>query len=695
MTRLRSSFLLLLLFALGAALAGGLSARPSTAEPKIIGGGRGPEVRILRGNTPTAALPGAALNLAAPSPARSDSAARATARRLVDAYGGATAFTLWTGHGERRGMQSITAPARVESRFRDRRAGSRRRVDLFVAGADISFVTGPEGTWQGFLGLVSDLPEREREELRVEEAHDERLILAAADGLLPARLDPGAAAEGEIALVVWGPRGSATRFRADPASGRLRSLEFKDLDPRGQGDAFQVRLFDDWRAFGPARDPFLSPIEGAGPVVARDRIDDLLLAESVIDTLDLGQAFDDSVFARPGAVERTAGPSRRAIVPLVRRGDHDFVELRVGAGPARRFLVDTGAGMTAISLELARELDVAGGDPLEIVGLGGGTEARAALLPAMTVGTFTLAGVRGLVLDLAELRAGLGADLDGILGFSALARYAVTFDFAGGQLELAENATARVPGPGGTRIPFVMVAGQVIVPVRVDGREEAPFLVDSGAWRTFLSPEVGARLDVPADRRLPGIPSAGADGRAIEADAVRVRSLRVGTVEVARPIVLVPAAADAGGNEAWSLVTRSRGVLGADFLRRFRVTIDFPRQEMTLEPARHGAGALPPGAAAAESEPSFSGPGVILGVGSAGEGASGRVRRVLAGSPAEKAGIRVGDRVTAIDGAPTGGVRAEVLRQRLAGPAGSRIRLTVRDSGGRERVVALERALLL
>ena len=55
----------------------------------------------------------------------------------------------------------------------------------------------------------------------------------------------------------------------------------------------------------------------------------------------------------------------------------------------------------------------------------------------------------------------------------------------------------------------------------------------------------------------------------------------------------------------------------------------------------------------------------------------------------------MGDRVTAIDGESTGGVRAEALRRRLAGPAGSRVRLTVRDGGGRERSVDLERALLL
>jgi predicted aspartyl protease len=665
-----------------------LAAGRATAEPRIIGG-EPSDVRVLRGGATPGAPTQRALDLRGPGPTRSDSAARAVARRMVDAFGGPAAFTLWTERGERRGRQSIVAPAHIESRFREWRAGSRRRVDLLVAGAGISFVVGPEGAWQDYLGLVSDLPEREREELRVEEAHDERLLLGAAEGRLPARLDSAAAGKGEVALVVWGPRGSATRFRADAASGRLRALEFHDLDPRGSGEAYQSRTFDDWRTFGPELWPFLSPRAGAAPVVARDGIEDQVMVETVIDTLDLGAATPDSLFARPGFSEGTLGPSRRAVVPLVRRGDHHFVDLAAGRdGRTRRFLVDTGAGMTAVSLELADELAVSGGEKLEIVGLGGGTEARAAVLPPLRVGAFTLSGIHGLVLDLDELRAGLGSDLDGILGFSALARYAVTFDFAHSQLELAENAEARVPKAGGTRLSFVMVGGQVIVPVRVDGGGESSFLVDTGAWRTFLPPEVGAKLDVPADRRLPGIPSSGADGRPIEADAVRVRSLRIGDVEVERPIVLVPASGESQPGDAWSLVTRARGVLGADILRRFRVTIDFPRQEMTLEP-------VPSVVSAPEGETSFIGPGVVLGTAEAGPGTSVRVRRVLAGSPAARAGIKVGDRVTAIDGESTGGLRTEALRRRLSGPAGSRVRLTVRDGAGRERALDLERALLL
>lgn len=638
-----------------------------------------------------AQVPPPAIDLAAPAPADADSTARAVARRMVDAFGGSTELEAWVGQGERRGRQVVLAPAHVEARFVERRADPYRRVDLIVAGAELTFASGPGGGWQRFLGLVSDLPPGEQELLRVEEAHDERLLLAALRSELPARSDPGAARPGEAVLVVWGTRGSATRFRADAATGRLGAIEFVDLDPRG-GEARvpQSRGFEGWRAIGPDRAPLLAPLAGMAPLIAHDRVDGELLAESAVDTLDLGRRFEDADFARPGADPLDTGSPGRVVVPLIQRGDHHFVDVRVAGGPPRRFLVDTGAGMTALSLELAAEASVDPGDSLEIVGLGGGTVARSALLPPLSVGGFVVRDVHGLVLDLAELRRGFGGALDGILGFSALARYAVTFDFIAGTLELAENGPAHAAGGGGARVPFSMVGGQVIIPVRIDEGEEVSFLVDSGAWRTFLPPEWGERLDIPAERRLPGVPSSGADGRPIEAEALRVNRLSIGTLVVPRPIVLVPAVSGTAGGAAWSLVTRARGVLGADILRGFRVTIDFPRQELILVTAPDASA---PDAAPSGREDSFTGPGVVLGVARESEAAP--VRRVLADSPAQRAGLRVGDRITTIDDAPTGGVRAEILRQRLAGPAGSRVRLGVRDARGRERTLTLERALLL
>lgn len=656
-------------------------------DPKILGETPG-GVRILRGGAKPGATPPSAIDLDAPAPAAGDSLARAVARSMVDAFGGPLSLQLWEERGEVRGRHRSLGQLRAEARVRERRAGPRLRADIAFAGTTIAFGVGPDGAWQSYMGLVSDLPEDEHERLRIERAHDEHLLAGAAAGELPARVDPAAAGPGEIALVVWGPRGSATRFRADGSTGRLRSIEFKDLDPRGGSRmAWQKSDLDEWRAFGPKEAPWSSPREGWGPARSVDSVEGELLSESVIDTLDLGAAFDDTLFARPGSRQATLGPSRRTIVPLVRHGDHHFVQVRAGGARSHLFLVDTGAGLTAVSRELADEIGLDGGEPIEITGLGGPSAAYAIPLPALTVGTFTLTDAHGIVLDLGPLREGLREGVEGILGFSALSRYAVTFDFTNGTLELAENAEARVPGTGGARVPFRMVAGQVIVPVRVDGGVESGFVLDSGAWRTFLPPEVADRIDVPPARRLPGIPSSGVAGPVLQTEAFRVRSLSIGQLEVARPIVLAASATDSAARTAFQTVTRARGVLGADILRRFRLTVDFPRQELTLEPRREVATAA---REEDESETTFVGPGVVLAA-----GVFPRVRHVLADSPAARAGIRVGDRVTAIDGTPTADLSVEGMRLRLLGPVGSTVRLAVRAARGGERVIELRRELLL
>lgn len=56
----------------------------------------------------------------------------------------------------------------------------------------------------------------------------------------------------------------------------------------------------------------------------------------------------------------------------------------------------------------------------------------------------------------------------------------------------------------------------------------------------------------------------------------------------------------------------------------------------------------------------------------------------MPGSPAEKAGLQPGDKVIAIDGQDMTGVDAELARQRVLGPAGTTVRLTVAREGASE-----------
>lgn len=56
----------------------------------------------------------------------------------------------------------------------------------------------------------------------------------------------------------------------------------------------------------------------------------------------------------------------------------------------------------------------------------------------------------------------------------------------------------------------------------------------------------------------------------------------------------------------------------------------------------------------------------------------------MSGSPAEKAGLQPGDQIIAVDGKDVTGVAPEVVRKRVLGPAGTKVRLTIRRKGVEE-----------
>ncbi len=700
---LRSLALRSLLAVLGAAaLACGTLPITADGEPRVIGQTQ-KDVRVLRGpgatpvvGAPSATTPGnpsaadleaSAAPLFAPPPAPGDSAARVWAGRMIDAYGGPAALLDWIERGERRGVQVTNSPVRAEARVIERRSGARMRFDARIAGLDYTMVSTPEGDWQSLYGIVSDMPEQERDYVATLRSHDERLLLDVRRGTLPARIEPVTSAADTVALLVWGTRGSATRFRAARADGRLATIEFVDRSPEGGGDAMHLARLTDWRAVGPQRAPFRARHDGHVPGRMIEFVAGAPSGESTLDTLDLTTEIPAAMFSRPGAAPAPAGSPRRSILALERHGDHHFADVRFADRGPRRFLVDSGAAVTAVSRELAAELAIAPEESVDIAGVGGGATAQAALLPPFDLGSHRLSGVRGVVLDLSGLSAALGTSIDGVLGVSSFARFAVTWDFEHATLEIAESRDAQPSSSRGTRVPFTMAGGLVFAPVRVDGRAASDFVVDTGSWRTFLSGTLAGAVTNPPDRRLPGIPYAGIDGRAASTDALRLRSLEIGGLVVSRPIVLAPSLAG-GKSDALGAMTRDRGVLGLDVLRRFRLTLDFPRQEMLLEPVPKAA---PVDDAAIES---FSGPGVVLEP--AGREGAATVMRVMADSPAAGAGVRVGDLVTAIDDRKVGRATLRELADDLSGPAGTKVRLRVRSTkDGDERTLTLTRALLL
>jgi clan AA aspartic protease (TIGR02281 family) len=106
------------------------------------------------------------------------------------------------------------------------------------------------------------------------------------------------------------------------------------------------------------------------------------------------------------------------------------VKVLINNSAQARFLVDTGASITAISPELADNLGIAPSRPPLVVTLqtlGGETKASVVVIGTLTVGDVEAKDVSAVVHE-------MPAGLDGILGNTFLARYSITLNAQQGLL---------------------------------------------------------------------------------------------------------------------------------------------------------------------------------------------------------------------------------------------------------------------
>jgi len=150
-------------------------------------------------------------------------------------------------------------------------------------------------------------------------------------------------------------------------------------------------------------------------------------------------------------------------------------------------------------------------------------------------------------------------------------------------LELAENAPVHVPGAGGARLPLDLLGGVVTVDGRVEAGDPIPFLLDTGSPRSFVPTRIGRTLAGATARRPTRAAFTGADGRTLWATEVHAKSLALGAARMVwLPLLFLP---EDHGQDPIGLTLGSgdRGVLGADVLTRYRVTLDYPRREVVLD----------------------------------------------------------------------------------------------------------------
>jgi len=292
-----------------------------------------------------------------------------------------------------------------------------------------------------------------------------------------------------------------------------------------------------------------------------------------------------------------------------------------------RFLVDTGSSVTLLSPEyvaryLAVTRDGSSSRPVSVRSASGGVDT---LTPA-TVRVIKLGGaqfenVPVLVYNCADLSAHFGMKIDGIIGFPLFRDTVFTLDYP--QARLTVYRTNAIHPTAGTTIAFNNEKHAPIIPVQLGG-ETLSVLIDTGCDGALELNPVGLN-PAPAFSQTPrtGATIGTFAGDRMQAIGRLAPELHIGGYTIASPIVDI---------------TDQLSSIGSEILENYRITFDQKNSNVTFFRATDA--------------PLVLGAQHSAGLGFTKTPAYWRVASVVSGSPAEAAGVHVGDIVSRINGEP-------------------------------------------
>lgn len=444
----------------------------------------------------------------------------------------------------------------------------------------------------------------------------------------------------------------------DPATGALKAERRLE-----DGRTILVR-YDDWRTVEGVRMPFVETLEEAGDPIRR---------RLTFTAMDIDPVVAPTVWSRPAdrAVASFA-PGVRATAPLPFEfflGSRIYIPATV-AGRATHVLLDSGAETTVLDSRFADAAGIKVSGVVTAIGTGGRQEAQLASGVTIRIGEVELKDLTVALVDLSAIEQMIGRPIPVILGKEVLNALTVDLDFQGRTIAF-EDPARFTPPAGAVEVPVTSANGIRSVPVSIEGGPPVQVDFDLGNGSAFLAYSAWWK---PAGTLSDGRPVSqtlsGAIGGLKTRSIASLRSVTFAGMTFRNvPTVFF----DDDGQSAES--NRTLGNIGMPILSRFRLTTDYSRNRLFLTPlpdaatrpfARNRAGVL--------ARPARDGKAEIL--------------LIAPGSPAEAAGLKTGETITAVNGLALTGDNAQAIGAIRALPAGSSVSFTL--STGETRTVVLK-----
>jgi hypothetical protein len=444
----------------------------------------------------------------------------------------------------------------------------------------------------------------------------------------------------------------------DPLTGALGGYRITENGLQG------TEILGDWRRIGGVPFAFLqtNQSEAAGAVTVRQI------------SVEINRPVDGAMFEPPPDVRKAVFAGAAASTDWLDfeffEGGQIYLPIKLN-GHDTVALLDNGASSSFIDQAYAASLGLVpqGVFPVQSA-TGVGTSGLIGGVDIQT-GGLTLKNLTVQAMDLGPMARFGGHPLPVILGDEIFNELIVDLDFANHRVAFRDPSQF-TPPPGAVVLPLIRNGASRLTPVAVEGREPAQFDVDLGAAGVVdIAPAYVVEQRLLEDRVVSDLNGWGIGG------------VRRGLLTTLRQVDFAGVrftGAPAAFPQTWpgaAYSSQVQGVLGIGILSRFRLIIDYPHDRLYA--------VAYPNAATAPFDRPF--PKDRLGLQTVRQGADYAVTAVAPGSPADRAGFRIGDLVVSINGRPLSGMPAESWGALGAGPAGAQVEFAVK--GGAVRTATL------
>lgn len=243
------------------------------------------------------------------------------------------------------------------------------------------------------------------------------------------------------------------------------------------------------------------------------------------------------------------------------------------------FIFDTGAGTSLLSAELGKQLDLTVISSKEGQTAGGKVSVSLAKARSLAVGDAKLTDVDVGIVDLSQIGQAVSAKIDGDLGYNFLKHFRITIDYRRREIRF-EDPVRRdyFGGSAKTEIPMRLANPAkplILVDVHANGRGPFQFAVDTGTSTTAITAELAEQLGLASAPIGP----ATTGGGQIAMTAGTLDSFMVGDVRADKMAVVV---GDFFAMLSTAVGAKLDGIVGYNFLRHYKVVIDYPNEIVRL-----------------------------------------------------------------------------------------------------------------